>query len=266
MVHRVVLAIAPGAPIVDLTHQVPAHDVTAGALALWRAAPYLAPAVVLAVVDPGVGGSRRAVAVEVGAEAATLLMVGPDNGLLTPAAHRVGPLRRAVELDDPAWHLPPRLGSGATFAGRDVFAPAAAHLAAGTDIAALGAPLDPETLAGGAVRTVRPAAGGRLDATVLWVDHFGNVQLDVAASDLPAPADRPGGAIVRMVPAGGAGPIEAVVVGSYSELGSRPGLVPDSAGLVAFCLDRADAATRYGLRAGDRIEVLAVEAGSAGTL
>ncbi|MGI8493374.1 MAG: SAM hydrolase/SAM-dependent halogenase family protein, partial [Acidimicrobiales bacterium] len=104
VVHRAIRRQAPHAAVIDLTHQVPRHDVKAGAALLWRAAPWLAPAVVLAVVDPGVGTQRRGVAVETGEGDRRLVFVGPDSGLLTAAALRAGSIRTAVVLDDPQWH------------------------------------------------------------------------------------------------------------------------------------------------------------------
>lgn len=260
--HRVIAAIAPLSPRIDLTHGVRRHDVRAGAWALWRAAPYLAPAVVVAVVDPGVGGPRRAVAVEVGA-GEPLYLVGPDNGLLLPAAHRCGPIRRAVALDDPRWHLPARPGIGVTFAGRDVFAPAGAHLAAGVDLHSLGAPVDPAGLVGTAAAMALPGPGGRVQATVTWVDAFGNVQLDVTAAALPGP----GAEVELRLPATAAtAQLRAVVAGTYGELGGHPGLVPDSSGLVALCLDRGDAARTFGLDEGDEVVVDPASGGTPGTL
>ena len=118
---------------IDLTHGIRPFDVRGGSLALARAIPYVAEGVVLAVVDPGVGTARRAVAVEVAGGAGVL--VGPDNGLLAPAVAIVGGAERAVELTNAEYHL---AAPGATFAGRDVFAPVAAHLCNGVDLAELG--------------------------------------------------------------------------------------------------------------------------------
>lgn len=257
-----VAAIAPLSPRIDLTHGIRRHDVRAGGWALWRAAPYLAPAVVVAVVDPGVGGPRRAVALEVDA-GEPLFLVGPDNGLLLPAADRCGAIRRAVVLDDPRWHLPTRPGSGVTFAGRDVFAPAGAHLAAGVDLHSLGAPLDPGGLAGTAAATASAGPGGHVAATVTWVDGFGNVQLDVTAADLPGRGHL---VDLRLPATASRVQLRAVVAATYGELGGRPGLVPDSSGLVALCLDRGDAARTFGLAEGDEVAVDPVSGGSAGTL
>ncbi|MBO0694117.1 MAG: SAM-dependent chlorinase/fluorinase, partial [Acidimicrobiaceae bacterium] len=183
VVHRVVHRLAPGATVVDVTHDVPAQDIHAGAMTLWRAVRWLAPSVVLAVVDPGVGTTRRAVAVE--GAAGALVLVGPDNGLLTPAAYALGPPTRAVALTDPRWHLrPERSGEeGATFDGRDIFAPVAAHLCAGVDLSELGEPVPTEELVGGplVLAESEPATAARdgLDAEVLWIDRYGNVELGV---------------------------------------------------------------------------------------
>ena len=147
VVHSVVRSIAPHAHVVDITHGIAAHDVRAGGLALARSAGYLCPGVVLAVVDPGVGTDRRAVAVEVGDGESVL--VGPDNGLLAPAVAMVGGAGRAVSLTDTAWHLQ---APGSTFDGRDVFAPVAAHLATGVDLAELGDLIEPAGLSPGCSR------------------------------------------------------------------------------------------------------------------
>ncbi|HET7718313.1 MAG TPA: SAM-dependent chlorinase/fluorinase, partial [Acidimicrobiales bacterium] len=114
VVKGVLRTLAPHATVLDLTHEVPVHDVRAGALTLARSVQYLPPGVVLAVVDPGVGSDRRAVAVEVGDEQ-TAVLVGPDNGLLAPAVAMVGGARRAVSLTNTDLHLP---APGPTFAGR----------------------------------------------------------------------------------------------------------------------------------------------------
>ena len=141
VVKSVIRSIAPDVAVIDVTHEMPAHDVRAGGLALARSAQYLCPGVVLAVVDPGVGGAAPSVAVEVGDGASVL--VGPDNGLLAPAVALVGGASRAVELTEADYQLE---APGATFAGRDVFAPAAAHLCRGVDLLDLGPAIDPATL------------------------------------------------------------------------------------------------------------------------
>jgi S-adenosylmethionine hydrolase len=161
----VLLGIAPEATLVDITHDVPPHDVFAAALELAAAFPYFPPGTVfLVVVDPGVGTPRRAIAVEAGG----WRFVVPDNGVLTAVLDRV-PQSRAVELTEPRYQRPI---VSRTFEGRDRFAPAAAWLAAGTDLAALGRPT-------GDLRRIdvpAPVAAGReLRGEILWVDRFGNL-------------------------------------------------------------------------------------------
>src|SRR4051812_29019158 len=146
VVKAVIRDLAAHAAVIDLTHQIRPFDVRAGSLALARSISYLPTGVVLAVVDPGVGTARRAVAIEVaGGEG---ILVGPDNGLLAPAVAIAGGAERAVELDYPEFWLE---APGATFAGRDVFAPAVAHLCNGLDLADLGTPVDPIVLMPGLV-------------------------------------------------------------------------------------------------------------------
>ena len=159
-VKGVIAGIAPDVTVIDVTHQVPAQDVRRGAAVLAQTAPWLPPAVHLAVVDPGVGTQRRGIAVV----AARGVLVGPDNGLLLPAADALGGMTAAYELVDPAYRL---AEVSATFHGRDVFAPAAAHLCLGLDPARLGPPVaDP-------VRLPEPTVHigpGEVRAEVLSVD------------------------------------------------------------------------------------------------
>jgi S-adenosylmethionine hydrolase len=194
VVHGVVLRIAPDTRIIDVTHQVPRGDVRAGALALLRAVQYLPLGVALAVVDPGVGGPRRAVAVET----TWGTFVGPDNGLLAPAVAMVGGATRAVSLEDPRFRLP---RDGVTFDGRDVFAPAAAVLASGQ--ASLD-DLGPAVPTASLVPMLLPMAEvgeEQVTGVVWWVDGFGNAETNVAPDDLLAAGLRPGGRVV--VEAGG---------------------------------------------------------------
>ena len=146
VVKSVLRDLAPHATAIDLTHGVRPFDVRGGSLALARAIPYVAEGVVVAVVDPGVGTARRAVAVEVAGGAGVL--VGPDNGLLAPAVAIAGGAERAVELVNPRYQLE---APGSTFAGRDVFAPAAAHLCNEVDLSDLGRAIDPYALLPGMV-------------------------------------------------------------------------------------------------------------------
>src|SRR5215472_8655900 len=145
VVHSVIRSLAPHVTVVDLVHDLPAHDVRAGSLALVRAIQYVAPGVVVAIVDPGVGTARHAAALEV-ADGSVLL--GPDNGLLAPAVSMSGGATRAFALTNTDLHLP---SPGPTFAGRDIFAPVAAHLCNGVAIEEVGDALDPQDLLPGIV-------------------------------------------------------------------------------------------------------------------
>jgi S-adenosylmethionine hydrolase len=167
--HGVIARIAPAARIIDITHLVSPADVARGSAVLAQTVPHLPPAVHVAIVDPGVGTGRRGVAIE----AHRGLLVGPDNGLLPAAADVLGGIRRAVVLDRPEWFADT---VSPTFHGRDVFAPVAARLAIGADLADAGSPLAPETL----VRLPDPVVvvgDGWLEAEVATIDRFGNVQL-----------------------------------------------------------------------------------------
>ena len=175
--HGVMKKIAPGLEIIDITHGIRPGRVLQGALTLANTLPYMPAGVHLAVVDPGVGGVRRALALRDGEGR---LYVGPDNGLLLPAADRLGGVAEAHEIANPAYALEP---VSRTFHGRDLFSPAAAHLALGVPLAELGPPLDPDEL----VRIDLPDAEvgeSRIDATVLGVDRFGNVALNLDRAHL----------------------------------------------------------------------------------
>lgn len=170
---------APGVTVVDLTHEVPAFDVLAGAETLQHAARYMPPdAVYLAVVDPGVGTKRRSVALRAGSGA---LLVGPDNGLLVPAAESLGGVREAVRLTDGRYHVHP---VSSTFHGRDVFAPVAAHLAAGVRVEELGEAVEVDSLERPALREVRRERPGELAARIISVDRFGNARLTVMQEEV----------------------------------------------------------------------------------
>src|SRR5207302_5834762 len=175
--HGVIKRIAPDVEIIDITHGLEPGRVLQGALVLANALPYMPVGVHLAVVDPGVGGSRRALALR---DADGRLYVGPDNGLLVPAAERLGGIAEAYELANPAYALE---SVSRTFHGRDLFSPAAAHLALGVDPAELGPPIDPGALAH--IDLPQPDVGAnRIRATILYVDRFGNVQLNLTRAHL----------------------------------------------------------------------------------
>jgi S-adenosylmethionine hydrolase len=244
VVKAVIRSIAPEVTVLDITHQVPPHDVRAGALTLARSIQYLPPGVVLAVVDPGVGSDRRALAVEVGEGDESAVLVGPDNGLLASAVALTGGARRAVSLINADYHLD---APGPTFAGRDIFAPVAAHLALGVDIEELGELVDPYSLTPGIVPLSR-AEDGKVVAEVLWVDRFGNAQLNVGPEDIEALGDR---VVVRI----GDRPARlALRVSTYAELKpGQVGLVVDSYGLLSVALNRRPAAEELHIGAGDAV-------------
>jgi S-adenosylmethionine hydrolase len=241
VVKAVIRDIARHVTVIDLTHEIAPYDVRGASLALARCVQYLPSGVVLGVVDPGVGTDRRGVAIEVaGGEG---VLIGPDNGLLAPAVAMAGGAGRAVVLTNRDYQLEP---PGATFAGRDVFGPAAAHLCNGVDLAELGDPVDPAVLLPGIVPLARPDGPG-LAAEVLWVDRFGNAQLNLGTDDIDGWGDR-----IRLRL--GETYRSAAVVGAYGSLGpGQIGLVVDSYGLLAICFDRRSAADELGLAAGDAV-------------
>jgi S-adenosylmethionine hydrolase len=251
VVHSVIRQLAPEVRVIDITHHVPAHDVRAGGLALARAAQYLAPGVVLAVVDPGVGSARRAIAVEVGDGAS--ILVGPDNGLLAPAVAMVGGATRAVLLDDPTYQLP---APGPTFAGRDVFAPAAAHLCNGVDLLELGPELDTAGLMPGMIPITREE-GGALVAEVLWTDAFGNLQLNVDPAEIEAFGDRIELRFDGRVRTG-------IRHDTYASIPTGEiGLVIDSYGLVSIAFDQVSASEELRIGTGDEVVLAPFDADGA---
>jgi S-adenosylmethionine hydrolase len=183
--HGVMKRIAPEAEIVDITHGIAPHQVLQGALVLANTLPYMPVGVHLAVVDPGVGGIRRALALRDGEGR---LHVGPDNGLLLLAVEKLGGIEAAHELANPAYALE---SVSRTFHGRDLFAPAAAHLANGVPLAELGPPIAADALARLDVPTPEIGAS-RIRATVLTIDRFGNIQLNLTRDHLDSAAIVPG--------------------------------------------------------------------------
>ncbi len=252
VVKAVIRAIAPTAKVIDVSHGVAPHDIRAGSLVLARSIQYLPPGVVLAVVDPGVGTSRRALAVEVGGADGggdgpndRSVLIGPDNGLLAPAVALAGGARRAVALTNDEWHL---AAPGPTFAGRDIFGPAAAHLCAGVELDELGDPVDPFTLVPGLIPLSREEKGG-VEGEVLWVDRFGNAQLNIGPDEIEAM----GSPIVVRI---GERIRSAARVASFAELSTgQVGLVVDSYGLLAVALDQRSAAAELALGPGDLVRL-----------
>ena len=242
--HGVGFQIAPVTRIIDITHLVPPGDIRRGAAVLAQAVPYLPAAVHLAVVDPGVGTSRRAVAIAAGGS----VFVGPDNGLLSWAVAAAGGATEVVSLTNRALWLTTTVS--ATFHGRDIFMPVAAHLAAGTPLAAAGDTIDVASLVT-LPNQESHVIGGSAQAEVVTVDRFGNAQLSVTAADAAHAGIVPGAAVMvawsgneRRVPfATTFGEVPPGELVSY----------PDSAGFVAIAVNGGNAAQRLELRPGTRV-------------
>ncbi|MEW6581526.1 MAG: SAM-dependent chlorinase/fluorinase [Actinomycetota bacterium] len=247
-VHAAVAASCPQADRLDLAHDIPPGDVRWGALVLARLAAAVPAATVVAVVDPGVGTERRGLAV---VTAAGGHLVGPDNGLLGPAARALG-ATRAVEID--VARLPGPVA--ATFHGRDVFAPVAARLAAGAHPGDLGADVDPAGIAQPSLPA--PVTGpGRIEALSVGCDRFGNLALHGGAGDLRAARLAPGDpAWVHA-----AGHRHRARVGRVFADVPRGGMLVhvDSAGMIAIAVNGGSAVERLGIRPGEAVGITAME-------
>jgi len=237
--HGVMLTIAPDARVVDLTHAIPRQVVMRGALTLGRATGYLpADAVLIAVVDPGVGSDRRPIAVRASSGA---MLVGPDNGLLSLAWEALGGVELAVEITSERVTLHP---VSRTFHGRDVFAPAAAHLASGVPLDELGPEVDPAEL-----QVLEPpgpmVAPGAIGARVTGIDGFGNVQLNVVPADLD---------VARMGPTLTVRGRAAPRVGTFGDVAAGAlAAIVDSQGQLALVVNRGSAAELLGLAVGTTV-------------
>jgi S-adenosylmethionine hydrolase len=242
--HGVIASIAPDAHVIDLTHGIAPQAVLQGAVVLHNTLPYLPVGVHLAVVDPGVGGDRRAVAV---ATRDGRVFVGPDNGLLMVAADAVG-VEAAHELADARYRLP---HVSRTFHARDLFAPAAAHLAAGVRVDELGPALPVDSLV--RVRVPEPEVGRtQISATVLVVDRFGNVATNVRREQVDALAERNGRLEIRLA----LDRYYASLVDTFAD--AQAGeliLYEDSYGLMTLAISRGDAASLTGVGPGDELRI-----------
>jgi hypothetical protein len=246
---------APQARVTDLTHGIPAFDVRAGSLALARAVQYVPAGIIIAVVDPGVGSARRAIAIEVAGGRGIFL--GPDNGLLASGIAMAGGADRAFELTNTDLHL---AAPGTTFAGRDVFAPVAAFLANGGALEDVGNEIDTASVMPGLVPVAsdetHASYGSGLRCEVTWVDAFGNCQLNVGPDDVAH-----FGQVLRLVI--GDDVRSARVVSHFADIdGGAIGAVIDSYGMVALAVDRGSASDALRITAGDAVLVFAGEAGS----
>jgi S-adenosylmethionine hydrolase len=245
--HGVIAGICPPARVIDISHGIGRHDISGGAVVLRRALGYMPVGVHIAVVDPDVGASRRAVALRV---ANGRVLVGPDNGLLWPAAEQAGGVVEAVEISRSALRLEP---VSATFHGRDLFAPVAAHLAAGVKLADAGDPFDPEAI----VRLELPRArleAGALVAKVVSVDRFGNAQLGASHGDLDRTGLKLGHAVALELstgPRAGARFVRTFADAKPDELI----VYEDAARELAVAVSHGSAAERLGLTVGDELRI-----------
>ena len=249
----VISRVAPGAGVIDLSHDVPGFGIEAGAEILEHATGYMPEdAVYLAVVDPGVGTERRGLALET---VRGTFLVGPDNGLLVPAAEAMGGVADAVSLTNPEYQVLPVSN---TFHGRDVFAPAAAHLAAGRELVELGGRVDPTSL----VRVELPGAervDGYISATILGIDRYGNARLSAHQDEAGF-----GFGTILEIQAG-----EGTMTVCYSETfgSSKAGdliVVPDSHRRLSLCVNRGNASRALSLKVGERVLLKQLHPGETG--
>jgi len=251
--HGVAARIAPAARVIDITHLVPPGDVRRGAAVLAQTVTYLPPAVHVAVVDPGVGTVRRAIAVTAGES----VLVGPDNGLLSWAIAALGGARQAVQLTNGELWLHP---VSATFHGRDIFMPVAAHLSAGGDLAAAGDEIATADLVELPAPTSR-VQDGEAEGEVMSVDRFGNVQLSIPAADagllgigIGAPIAVRCGRRQLTVPY-----LDTFAAGAPGEIVA----FTDSAGLISLAINAGDAAQQLGLPPGAHVRLSQAHAAKA---
>ena len=232
--------------MIDITHGIPRQHVLQGAVVLANTLPYMPVGIHLAVVDPGVGGPRKPLAFRGGDGR---LYVGPDNGLLLVAGDRLGGVEEAVEIAEEQYMLNP---VSRTFHGRDIFSPAAAHLASGVELGKLGPAID----SGDLTRLELPVAqvsNSRIRATVLYVDRFGNIQLNVTSDDLEQAGILPGTKVeveVRFER------YFAVAARTFADV--RPGdivLYEDAYRNIALAINQGDAANMFSTRVGQEVKL-----------
>ncbi len=245
--HGVIARICPRAHVIDITHGVARHDVRAGALILRDALPYMPLGVHLAVVDPDVGGERGAVALRAGDGS---MLVGPDNGLLSPAADVAGGVAEAVDIVQSPFCLQP---VSATFHGRDVFAPVAAHLAGGALLSQAGVRFDPRHLERLELPSPR-REDGALVAHAVYVDRFGNVQLDAAPDQLTGSGLNLGGPVELALGSGESH--RAQYVRTFADVAADRLLIyEDASRRLAVAVSHGDAASLLGLAVDDELRI-----------
>ena len=248
----VMFGIAPQATVIDLTHQVSGFAVEEGAEILEHATRYMPEKTIyLAIVDPGVGTERRALALSTTGGA---LLVGPDNGLLIPAAEALGGIESAVSLTNADYHLRPVSN---TFHGRDVFSPATAYLATGLSPSKLGEVVDPASLARVKLPGIERAGPNTFSVTIIGVDRYGNARLSATAEEFGLRF----GALLRVEAAeNGEMPVRYVETFGHSKVGDLV-LVPDSHRRLSLSVNKGHAFRALGLKAGAHARLTLLENG-----
>ena len=237
----------------DLTHEVPGFAVEVGAEILQHAARYMPDdAIYLAVIDPGVGTERRALALRTDEGA---YLVGPDNGLLVPAAEALGGISEAVVLTNERYHVHPVSN---TFHGRDVFAPAAAHLAVGVDLVELGEVSDSSSLVGLRLPGVEEAVGeGVMTTRIISIDRYGNARLSVMQEE----SGLEYGDSLRIDTGDGEMPVRYLETFGSAKAGELV-LVPDSHWRLSLAINKGNAAQALGLKVGGKVRMTSLARGS----
>ncbi len=246
VVHGVIARIAPDVRVIDVGHEFAQGDVRAGGLALMRAIQYLPQGVAVVVIDPGVGTERKAIAVQTDWG----VLIGPDNGVLAPAVAIVGGAQKAVSIENPELKLP---APGATFDGRDLFGPAAAVVASGqASLEELGPQLDPNSLLPMMMPLVEYGEQSVL-GEVLWVDHFGNAQLNITPEDLKLVGIGMGTATVLKI---ASAEFAIEWVNAYGDVEDGEGLLHvDSYGQIAVAVRNGRAVDSYPIDDGTAVTV-----------
>ena len=248
----VMLGIAPEATVIDLTHQVSGFAVEEGAEILEHATRYMPEnTVYLAIVDPGVGTERRALALSTTGGA---FLVGPDNGLLIPAAESLGGIESAVSLTNADYHLRPVSN---TFHGRDVFSPATAYLAAGLAPSKLGEIVDPISLAHVKLPGIEREGPNTFSVAIIGVDRYGNARLSATAEEVGL---RFGALLMVEAAENGEMPVRYVETFGHSKVGDLV-LVPDSHRRLSLSVNKGHAFRALGLKAGGRVRLTLIENG-----
>jgi S-adenosyl-L-methionine hydrolase (adenosine-forming) len=244
VVHGVVARLAPEVSVLDITHSIRRGDVRAGALALTRAVQYLPDGVVLAVVDPGVGTGRRAIA----ARTPSSIFVGPDNGVLSPAVAMVGGADLVVSIENPEMRIP---AAGETFHGRDVFGPAAALLASGEASLEDCGPVVPPQDVTPLLLPLPEVEPGSVTGTAWWIDRFGNTQTNVSPEEMALAGISEEATVTVRV---GSSEYEVPWTRTYGEVDEGDLLLHvDGSGLIALAVRGGSAAEALRLSEGQKV-------------